>query len=296
MIEEFSARSRRPLHLAVIQGDLDLVKKQIEEEGADVNEVDDWGKLALGYAAYFEHKEIVEFLLMYGADINGRDVDPEYFPEGKILDGMEDGWGAVHYLADAGKLEMLQFMIEKGADINLIDKRYGLSPLFLATFNDHYEVVQALIDAGADWNFRDKDGETVFHATAARGKPARVEMLLDMGAGIEMKDGDGRTPLMAATRLGNDDVLLLLLQKGANVNAVDDEGNNALHSAVAAHYTTESIRILLEYGIEVNHQNNAAFPAPALADLSHLRKHQTWRIMDHMRNGSVPHPKPGHLG
>ncbi len=55
------------------------------------------------WAAWYEHLEVVEFLLSKGADINARDFA---------------GWTALHYVAHVGKLQMVELLISLGADVH----------------------------------------------------------------------------------------------------------------------------------------------------------------------------------
>ncbi len=59
-----------PLCMAVVKGDLEAVKKMIEE-GVDVNQKSN-GMTALHYAARYNRAEILEYLLENGASINVR--------------------------------------------------------------------------------------------------------------------------------------------------------------------------------------------------------------------------------
>ena len=68
------------------------------------------------------------------------------------------GLTALHYAAGAGHKEIAEFLISKGADLNVRDND-GSSPLHNAT--DYKEIVELLIAKGADVNAKNKGDSTV---------------------------------------------------------------------------------------------------------------------------------------
>ena len=56
--------------------------------------------------------------------------------------------------ADYGQTEVIQFLIKKGASVN-IPSKHGITPLLAAIYEDHVEAVKILIQSGAT-----KDGNT----------------------------------------------------------------------------------------------------------------------------------------
>ncbi|WP_342255958.1 ankyrin repeat domain-containing protein [Spiroplasma endosymbiont of Poecilobothrus nobilitatus] len=82
--------------------------------------------------------------------------------------------------------EMVKFLIDNGADVNLQDKD-GSIPLHLTMIENNKEMVKFLIDNGADVNLQDKDGSIPLHLTMIENNKEMVKLLLDNGADTSIK-------------------------------------------------------------------------------------------------------------
>lgn len=88
------------LHFAAQKGDIEEVKKLIEE-GFDVNRFDDLGMTPLHYAAMEEHLDIMKFLIDAGADVDANDETViGNTPLGQVAG--ECSYEAAKILVDAG--------------------------------------------------------------------------------------------------------------------------------------------------------------------------------------------------
>lgn len=99
----------------------------------------------------------------------------------------------IHTAVVTGNLEAVQQHIKAGTDLNEKDPFGGSSPLISAAVFGKTDIAKALIDAGADINFKNNDGSTALHSAAFFCRPDIVQMLLDKGVDKTIKNNFGAT-------------------------------------------------------------------------------------------------------
>lgn len=115
--------------------------------------------------------EVLELLFeqepsMFLKLINQRDVD-RYTP--------------LFVAAKAGHLEVVKFLFNKGAHIN-IQGKFGSTPLFWAVQNSHLDVAKWLLQCGADTNLKCNNNVTVLGLSAHVNQMGMVRLLVEAGA------------------------------------------------------------------------------------------------------------------
>ena len=133
-------------------------------------------------------------------------------------------------------LELVQHMVELGADINLPCDEDMTPPVSRAGgFWNHEDIARYLVEKGANLNQVDKNGDTPLHIAAYNGRKDLCAFYLDHGAKLEAKNNNGFTPFLSACDGfgGHDEdkpgTRRLLMDRGANVKAVDKEKRNAIN-------------------------------------------------------------------
>lgn len=133
--------------------------------------------------------------------------------------------------AHGGHLPVVEALMAAGADLNVrqTDATY-LTALDRAVAGGHNRVVKALIDQGVDVNAQGGDDFGYCALHLARGGEV-VDLLVNAGANVNLETSEGITPLFRATARCNVEGVLTLLQHGAQVNLKEKEdGYTPLHN------------------------------------------------------------------
>ena len=127
----------------------------------------------------------------------------------------------LHAAVSGESLKELDHLIRRGANLNAVDED-GLTPLMCACSWGGVKGMKMairLINAGADVNFVRVDDEmTALCFAACNSRPEVIQALLDRGAQVEGPPGAEQTPLMLAARENNVEAIKLLVAAGADVN------------------------------------------------------------------------------
>ncbi|MBD2770867.1 sigma-70 family RNA polymerase sigma factor [Iningainema tapete] len=231
--EEDNGSNSKPLHWAATGGYLDVCQLLVEH-GADLNAIDGWYNLTpLGWATVVKrftkdnsipgehYSEVCEYLLAQGANL--------------------DIFSAIAL----GKIDDVRSMV--AANPTLLQLRLGFAlsewqPLHFAVANNLFEMVQILLDCGADINARTLENVTPL-CLATKAKNERlVQLLTEQGAQVDLS-----TALTSAQ----------WEQAKAMLDAESGQVQPGGSHQFLLHYTIqqgllEATKMLLEYGADAN--------------------------------------------
>ncbi|VIO88614.1 ankyrin repeat domain protein 28, putative [Brugia malayi] len=181
-------------------------------------------------------------------------------------------------------LRLLQGCIEKGIDVNEVDEN-GTSPLHLASFYGYHPIVNALIDARARVDARDREWFTPLQRACFHNHPNTVKILINRGAKpnsatrqfmtslhicaqvnalscaevildncdsiIDRPDWGGCPPLHYAASYGNSAFVEFLLKRNTNPSTKNKRGMTAAHWA-ALNGHSDVLKLLFNSGTDMS--------------------------------------------
>ena len=246
-----------PLMMAASKGCLSMVEKLLSK-GAKVNAKTNDGTTALIYAASDGQSEVVQKLLAAGADIHAKNTN-----QGALCASLLQGHKEVaEYLRAAGArltlseaaacglTEEVRALLADGADP---DEGAAITQ---AASAEKLDMIILLVEAGADVNAQDSDGNTALHHTAQWERYEIAHYLLTKcNALADIENEDEETPFDLAIHSDDTEMVRLFLDnRKVNVNRKDYLGSTSLHHAVET-ADTELVKLLLSAGAKVNVKN-----------------------------------------
>lgn len=264
-INKKSGWNNSPLQYAVQQNKPNVLRV-LMEYNPRLSLVDDGGNTALHCINSYTSVSVIRVLVNGGADLNIRNKRKEtpicraawsdnlevvrYLAKKARLDivGGTCG-GPLHIACYRSRLHLVKFLVDAGADVNLIDPVDG-TPLQMAcrcaesSKEARDNVIFYLINE-ANVNVHIVGGlyGSAINAACVRSNSEVVRLMLEKGASVDVEDNMGRTAIhFAATRSIAD--FELIFESGGDVDVADKIGRTALHWASASGMTYVVSRII----------------------------------------------------
>lgn len=176
--------------VAAAHGDLNTVKKLLDEYPGITNLPASWGELAIQAAAQTGQREIAEMLLGAGAPMD------------------------ICCAAMLGKVEQVARYLEAEPSLAHATGAHDLPVLYHATVTGQVAAAEILVERGADVN-AGQGRNTPLHGAVYFGQIHMVAWLLAHGANMNALDHKGNTPLTVAQKQGKEAIADLLEVNGA---------------------------------------------------------------------------------
>ncbi|CAK9000838.1 Ankyrin-2 (ANK-2) (Ankyrin-B) (Brain ankyrin) [Durusdinium trenchii] len=164
-------------------------------------------------------------------------------------DAKNNDYTALHVAAQAGHQNLINVLLQAGADQDAV-ARAGYTALHLASECGQQNAVDVLLQAGADIDAATAEGYTALHLAARQGQQNVVDVLLQAGADQDAVARAGYTALHLASECGQQNAVDVLLQAGADIDAATAEGYTALHLA-ARQGQQNVVDVLLQAGADI---------------------------------------------
>ena len=153
------------------------------------------------------------------------------------------------YAARLGFRDLAEHLITEHPEHLNAKGRDEETPMHVAAYAGHADILSLLLDHGADVDGRSIFNHTPLHRASLRGKVEAGQCLLDRGADVHARSNSFRTPLLLA--VDEVEFVRMLLKHGARINDYDFQGHTPLHRAVETQ-NIQTVRLLLEHGADVN--------------------------------------------
>ncbi|KAK9464469.1 hypothetical protein V1512DRAFT_268292 [Lipomyces arxii] len=137
----------------------------------------------------------------------------------------------LHWACRAGLTNVVDLLVQRGADFLRTDSQ-GFNALHIAVHSSNIMLIVYLLHQGLPVDFVDPQGRTALHWAAYQGDALSVDVLLRWGADVKIKDSTGFTPLHWAVVRGNMSSMKRLIEEGSDVTAQTNDGKTP---AVIAH-------------------------------------------------------------
>lgn len=150
--------------------------------GTNVNAKDQGGSTPLHGAASRGQMALAGLLIAHGADVHATD---------------KSGRTPLHKAAGGGHRDVAELLLARGADVNGVGRRRSATctPLHMAAYSS-VEMTELLVAREAEIDARDVRGDTPLHVAACLGRTDIVQSLLDHGADPNCVNNRGYTPAL----------------------------------------------------------------------------------------------------
>lgn len=163
----------------------------------------------------------------------------------------------IHKAAKDGDFETVKKLLEKDPNLLNTGNRLQQTPLLMASFGGHANIVLFLIEKGAKINQPDSFGATPLHMAVLGGQAEIVELLISKGADVNVKSRNGKIPLQMAFEKDAPEIVEIFIKQGLAINSnINQYGRTLLHEA-AIMGKIKIASFLIDKGAVIEAKDNA---------------------------------------
>jgi len=202
----------------------------------------------------------IESPLIRAAATGNVELTEQLLQEGAYIDEMILGWTPLLCAAETNQFNIIQLLIEKGADVNTTNTRGESILIYIAKYQ-LLEIAQLALQRNANINYQVPiTQQSVLHTLfshwsfhlASGSNVSLLKLFVENGADIHAVNQEGKAPLHLAANVGDEESVAYLIDKGAEVSQVDHFGRTPL----LVTNKKNIIKILLDAGADVNVLSN----------------------------------------
>ncbi|KAG8852327.1 palmitoyltransferase akr1 [Serendipita sp. 405] len=138
----------------------------------------------------------------------------------------------LHWAAINANLPICRYLLEQGAEVDVVGGELAATPLQWAARNGHLYVLHLLLSHNADPTLKDSQGYDSLQLTTHSSSVMSLLYMLQQPVSINSRDLQGHTPLMWAAYQGDAISVDILLKHNADPLLQDEKGMSALHWGV----------------------------------------------------------------
>ena len=213
-------------HDQIKRGGIEAVRSSLAEDPSLLNATNAAGQTALLLAKYYKQEDIADYLLtldpqldIFLATAAGRSskVLSELERDRTLVDShSRDGWTPLHLAGFFGHSDLVSALIDKGAKIEAVStNQMKNTPLHAAIAGRQIEAARVLLERGANANARQEGGWTALQSAAQSGDREALELLIAHGADVNARADNNQCALNLALMKGNQEIAALLEHLGA---------------------------------------------------------------------------------
>lgn len=245
-----NADGQTPLSIAVEEKNIEKIKSLINKKMDPNSKLNEFGETLLMWACRNSQKELVEFLLSKGANLDIKDSDGETvlaYSESKpeilkllVAGGLNpnskdsDGTPILIKYINIGDTDLVRLLLEKGANIKYNPEEGYYNPVEIAIYSGNKDIIKMLIEAGVDIN------QEIYFETEY--------------------DGYSKPFIQWAVDEKYNDIVKLLLEKGATFE--NDEFS--IVYGLLKNKDFDNFKLMIEKGLKLNESREETEKLPVL--------------------------------